>query len=164
MTRSIRAYLRKEEPKKSLVMSLHGWTGAGKNFVAEALYKKGMAVHLFISTLLFPHMEMADIYKLRVQDWIRGNVTKCETSLFIFDEIDKMPEGMIDRIKPFMDHYQSVEGQNLRKSIFIFLSNTGRRDIAKETLKFWTEWKKREDITYRAYLVYLIQNVSGSTG
>jgi hypothetical protein len=94
-----------------------------------------VAVHLFISTLLFPHMEMADIYKLRVQDWIRGNVTKCETSLFIFDEIDKMPEGMIDRIKPFMDHYQSVEGQNLRKSIFIFLSNTGRRDIAKETLK-----------------------------
>jgi hypothetical protein len=79
VTRSIRAYLRKEEPKKSLVMSLHGWTGAGKNFVAEALYKKGMAVHLFISTLLFPHMEMADIYKLRrVQDLIRGNVTKCE--------------------------------------------------------------------------------------
>ena len=59
-------------------MSLHGWTGAGKNFVAEALYKKGMAVHLFISTLLFPHMEMAEIYKLRVQDWIRGNVTKWE--------------------------------------------------------------------------------------
>jgi hypothetical protein len=63
-----------------------------------------------------------------------------------------------------MDHYQSVEGQNLRKSIFIFLGNTGRRDIAKETLKFWTEGKKREDITYRAYLVYLIQNVSGNTG
>merc|ERR1719470_50159 len=120
VTRSIRAHLRKVEPKKALVMSFHGWTGAGKNFVAkfvaESLYKEGMAskhVHLFISTLHFPHMEMADIYKLRVQDWIRGNVTECETS------------------------------------IFIFLSNTGGRDITKETFKFWTEGKKREDITYR---------------
>jgi len=156
VSRSLRAHLRKVEPKKALVMSFHGWTGAGKNFVArfvaESLYKEGMAskhVHLFISTLHFPHMEMADIYKLRVQDWVRGNVTKCETSLFIFDEIDKMPEGMIDGIKPFIDHHQSVEGQNFRKSIFIFLSNTGGRDITKETLKFWTEGKKREDITYR---------------
>jgi len=156
VTRSIRAHLRKSEPKKALVMSFHGWTGAGKNFVAkfvaESLYKTGMSskyVHLFISTLHFPHPEMADIYKLRVQDWIRGNVTQCETSIFIFDEIDKMPEGMIDGIKPFIDHHQSVEGQNFRKSIFIFLSNTGGRDITKETLKFWTDGKKREDITYR---------------
>jgi len=156
VTRSIRAHLRKAEPKKALVMSFHGWTGAGKNFVAkfvaESLYKAGMSskyVHLFISTLHFPHPEMADIYKLRVQDWIRGNVTECETSIFIFDEIDKMPEGMIDGIKPFIDHHQSVEGQNFRKSIFIFLSNTGGRDITKETMKFWSEGKKREDISYR---------------
>jgi len=156
VTRSIRAHLRKAEPKKALVMSFHGWTGAGKNFVAkfvtESLFKSGMSskyVHLFISTLHFPHPEMSDIYKLRVQDWIRGNVTQCETSIFIFDEIDKMPEGMIDGIKPFIDHHQSVEGQNFRKSIFIFLSNTGGRDITKETLKFWSNGKNREDITYR---------------
>jgi len=156
VTRSLRAHLRKVEPKKALVMSFHGWTGAGKNFVAkfvvESLFKEGMNskyVHLFISTLHFPHMEMADIYKLRVQDWIRGNVTQCETSVFIFDEIDKMPEGMIDGIKPFIDHHQSVEGLNFRKSIFIFLSNTGGRDITKETARFWSEGKQREDITYR---------------
>jgi len=156
VTRSLRAHLRKVEPKKALVMSFHGWTGAGKNFVAkfvvESLFKEGMNskyVHLFISTLHFPHMEMADIYKLRIQDWIRGNVTKCETSVFIFDEIDKMPEGMIDGIKPFIDHHQSVEGLNFRKSIFIFLSNTGGRDITKETARFWSEGKQREDITYR---------------
>jgi len=156
VTRSVRAHLRKDEPKKALVMSFHGWTGAGKNFVAkfvaESLYKAGMAskfVHLFISTLHFPHAEMADIYKLRVQDWIRGNVTQCETSVFIFDEIDKMPEGMIDGIKPFIDHHQSVEGLNFRKSIFIFLSNTGGRDITKETVRFWSEGKQREEITYR---------------
>ena len=33
-----------------------------------------------------------------------------------------------------------MEGQNFMESIF--LSNTGGRDITKETLKFWTEGKK----------------------
>jgi hypothetical protein len=37
-----------------------------------------------------------------IQAWIKGNVTECATSLFIFDEIDKMPPGVIDGIKPFI--------------------------------------------------------------
>ena len=59
-----------------------------------------------------------------------------------------MPVGIIDGIKPFIDHHQSVEGQNFRKSIFIFLSNTGGRDITKETFKFWSEGRGRESISY----------------
>merc|ERR1719147_115446 len=155
VTRSIRAHLRKAEPKKALVMSFHGWTGAGKNFVAkfvaESLYKTGMSskyVHLFISTLHFPHPEMADIYKLRVQDWIRGNVSQCETSIFIFDEVDKMPAGVIDGIKPFIDHHEQISGMNFRKSIFIFLSNTGGRDITRESLRIWGQGRQRESISY----------------
>ena len=60
---------------KALVTNFPYLTGVGKNcvakFVAESLQKEGMDskhVHLFISTLHFPHMGMADIYKLRVQD------------------------------------------------------------------------------------------------
>lgn len=156
VTRSLKAHLRKKEPKKALVMSFHGWTGAGKNyvskFIADSLYKDGLKskfVHLFISTLHFPHEEESDIYKLRIQDWIRGNVSLCENTLFIFDEIDKMPEGMIDGIKPFIDHHESVEGVNFRKSIFLFLSNTGGREITRKTYKFWEEGKKREEIEYK---------------
>jgi len=156
VTRSLRAHLRKASPQKALVMSFHGWTGGGKNFVAkwiaESLFKEGMSsnyVHLFISTLHFPHKDDADLYRLRVQDWIRGNVSLCETSLFIFDEIDKMPEGMIDGIKPFIDHHDRVEGVNFRKAIFVFLSNTGGRDITRESLRFWTEGRQREEMTYQ---------------
>ena len=155
VTRAVRAHVRKSEPKKALVMSFHGWTGSGKNFVAkfivESLFKLGLNskfVHLFISTLHFPNKDMSDIYKLRVQDWIRGNVTDCQSSVFIFDEIDKMPEGMIDGIKPFIDHHHMVEGQNFRKSIFIFLSNTGGKQITEQTYQFWREGRQREDITY----------------
>ena len=156
VSRAVRAHVRKKDPKKALVMSFHGWTGSGKNFVAkfivESLFKLGMSskfVHLFISTLHFPNSEQSDIYKLNVQDWIRGNISSCENSVFIFDEIDKMPEGMIDGIKPFIDHHETVGGNNFRRAIFIFLSNTGGRDITKETHKFWMEGKQREDITYK---------------
>lgn len=156
ISRSLRGHLKKKDPQKALVLSFHGWTGAGKNyiakFVAEALYRNGMSsqyVHLFISTLHFPHKEQGDLYKLRVQDWIRGNVSKCEHSLFIFDEIDKMVPGMIDGIKPFIDHHSSVEGVDFRKSIFIFLSNTGGRDITKETLRAWENGRSREELEYR---------------
>ena len=155
VSRAVRAHVRKREPKKALVMSFHGWTGSGKNFVAkfivESLYRLGMAskfVHLFISTLHFPNNEQSDIYKLQVQDWIRGNISSCEQSIFIFDEIDKMPSGMIDGIKPFIDHHESVGGKNFRRAIFIFLSNTGGRDITKETSKFWHQGQKREDMKY----------------
>ena len=44
--------------------------------------------------------------QLELQDWIRGNVTECPQSLFIFDEIDKMGEGIIDAIKPFIDFHE----------------------------------------------------------
>ena len=135
--------------------SFHGWTGAGKNyvsrFIAEALFSQGLSssfVHLFISTLHFPHADLADVYRLRVQDWIRGNVTKCAASLFIFDEVDKMPAGMIDGIKPFIDHHTKVEGVDFRRSIFLFLSNTGGRDITRESLKVWEGGRDRESLQY----------------
>jgi len=155
VSRSVRAHLRKEKPAKALVLSFHGWTGGGKNWVArwvaEAVFSKGMAsnfVHLFIATLHFPHREEADIYRMQVQDWIRGNVSLCPTSLFIFDEVDKMPEGVIDGIKPFIDHHEMIEGLDFRRSIFIFLSNTGGREITRASLKFWAAGHAREEIRY----------------
>lgn len=52
-------------------MSFHGWTGGGKNyvskFIAESTYKLGMKsqyVHVFVSTVDFPHKQKADIYKV----------------------------------------------------------------------------------------------------
>lgn len=147
-----------ENPKKPLVLSLHGWTGTGKNFVskliAENIYKEGMDssfVHVFTSTLHFPHQSQSACYKVRrathlafdwnpvvllclvrfillplspqsqLQQWIKGNVTNCERSMFIFDEMDKMHPGLIDSIKPYLDYYVKLDGVSYRKSIFIFL-------------------------------------------
>lgn len=57
----------------------------------------------------------------QLQSWIRGNVSICPRSLFIFDEMDKMHAGLIDSIKPFLDYYELLDGVSYRKAIFIFL-------------------------------------------
>jgi hypothetical protein len=48
------------------------------------------------------------------QDWIKGNVSECGQSVFIFDEIDKMPVGVIDGLRSFMDFHEVVGGVDFR--------------------------------------------------
>ena len=75
--------MKKEKFNKALVLSFHGWTGTGKNyvakFIAESLFKKGMKssfVQIFISTVNFPDHSKVDIYKIELQkkimDTVRG--------------------------------------------------------------------------------------------
>lgn len=58
-------------PKKALVLSFHGWTGSGKNYLASmigrSMFRKGMQsafVHLFVATLHFPHPEEVATYQV----------------------------------------------------------------------------------------------------
>lgn len=60
-------------------------------------------------------------YQTQLQQWIKGNVSECATSMFIFDEMDKMHPGLIDGIKPYLDYYDKLDGVSYRKAIFIFL-------------------------------------------
>ena len=150
---SLRSHVSKRQPSKALVLSFHGETGVGKNyvaqFVAESLYAKGLDskfVHLFIATVDFPDDEKLDEYKLQLQDWIRGNVSQCAQTLFIFDEVDKMPVGLLDAVKAFVDYHKSIGGVDFRRSIFIFLSNTGGRKISETALQFWKRGQKREEL------------------
>ena len=69
---SVTGFIKSSNAKKPLVLSLHGPTGTGKNFVsqliAESIYKEGMDssfVHVFTSELHFPHSSLLDTYKVR---------------------------------------------------------------------------------------------------
>nr|ACO15009.1 Torsin-1B precursor [Caligus clemensi] len=156
VVRSIGSHLRVEKPAKALVLSFHGLTGVGKNYVAKmianAMYPmEGMNsphVNLFISTLHFPIASQGPAYKVIVQEWIQSSITLCPNSLFIFDEIDKMPPDVIDGIKPFIDFHENVGGRNYRKAIFIFLSNTGGKQITNFVHELWLYGAKRDDISY----------------
>uniref|UniRef100_A0A8C5R8C6 Torsin n=1 Tax=Leptobrachium leishanense TaxID=445787 RepID=A0A8C5R8C6_9ANUR len=151
--KALNGFMRNPNPKKPLTLSLHGWTGTGKNFVskiiAENLYPTGTKskfVHLFVSTLHFPHDSQIPLYKDQLQSWIRGNVSLCERSLFIFDEMDKLHAGLVDAIKPYLDYYDHIDGVSYRKAIFIFLSNAGGDLITRKVLDYWNEGKSREDL------------------
>lgn len=156
--KSLKGHFNNPHPDKALVLSFHGWTGSGKNFVsriiANNIFENGMKsgfVHLFIATHHFPHADETEVYKDQLRDWIASNVSACARSVFIFDEMDKMPTGLIDAIKPFIDHYEDINGINYRKTIFIFLSNTGGVSIAKKTLDNWRQAKKREDLELKDF-------------
>ncbi|NP_001039096.1 torsin family 1, member B (torsin B) precursor [Xenopus tropicalis] len=151
--RAVLGFMNNKNPKKPLALSLHGWTGTGKNFVSKIIsdniYKQGFNskfVHLFVATHHFPHDSKVQQYKDQLHMWIRGNVTLCPRNLFIFDEMDKMQPGLIDAIKPFLDYYDNIDGVSYRNSIFVFLSNAGGDLITRKVLEFWKAGKQREDL------------------
>lgn len=70
--KALTGFKNNKNPKKPLTLSLHGWAGTGKNFVsqivAENLHSKGLKskfVHLFVSTLHFPHEQQIKLYQAR---------------------------------------------------------------------------------------------------
>ncbi|XP_063172153.1 torsin-1A-like [Candoia aspera] len=153
VVKAVGGFLSNPNPKKPLALSLHGWTGSGKNFVskmiAESIYEEGLRsryVHQFVSTLHFPHQQNVGQYKDQLQTWIRGNVSACGRSIFIFDEMDKMPAKLIDSIKPFLDHYEEINGVSYRRAIFVFLSNAGAEKITEVALDYWKRGKNREEL------------------
>ncbi|XP_073498448.1 torsin-1A-like [Phyllobates terribilis] len=151
--KSVTRFMSDKDPRKPLVLSLHGWSGTGKSFVSkiivENIYELGMRskfVHLFSSELHFPHEGLIPRYKDQLQSWIRGNTSECPHSIFIFDEMDKLHPGLIDSIKPFLDYYEHIDGVSYRKAIFIFISNAGGNLINRLMLQFWNLGKRREDL------------------
>ncbi|XP_016146434.1 torsin-1A-like [Sinocyclocheilus grahami] len=164
--KAVTGFIESKNPKKPLVLSLHGSTGTGKNFVsqliAENIYKNKMRsnfVHLFTATAHFPHKAHIDTYKIQLPEWIRGNVSICPRSLFIFDEMDKMHPGLIDSIKPYLDFYDNLNGVSYRQAIFIFLSNAGSAMISEVVMKFWRDGREREEIQLKDLETELSQSV-----
>lgn len=69
--RLLKGHFNNPQPDKALVLSFHGWTGSGKNFVskiiARNIYKRGLDskyVRLFVATHHFPHQRETEFYKV----------------------------------------------------------------------------------------------------
>uniref|UniRef100_A0A8C6S4B1 Torsin family 3, member A n=1 Tax=Neogobius melanostomus TaxID=47308 RepID=A0A8C6S4B1_9GOBI len=151
--KAIQGFIKNPDSNKPLTLSFHGWSGTGKNFVArmiaDNLYRDGVkseCVQLFIAPFHFPHARLVDTYKNQLREAIKDMVLRCPQTLFIFDEAEKLHPGLIDAIKPFMDHYDNVDGVSYRRAIFLFLSNIGGAAINDVALDFWHSGQNREDI------------------
>lgn len=116
-----------QSSRKPLVMSFHGTSGTGKNyvsdFVARALYQNA------IGSKFVNKFTASDAQK-DLADKVKQTVRNCPQSLFIFDEIEKMPAGIFDEIVALLDHHSSMKDYDFSKAIFIFLSNSAGAEIA----------------------------------
>ncbi|KFW92227.1 Torsin-3A, partial [Phalacrocorax carbo] len=154
VVQAVQGFLQSPQPQKALVLSFHGWSGTGKNFVARMLashlYRDGLkskCVRVFISLFHFPHHKYMDSYKAQLKKQISETVQLCKQSLFIFDEAEKLHFSLLDAIKPFMARYDNKGQADYRRSIFLFLSNLGGNAINEVALDFWRAGRAREEIS-----------------
>lgn len=77
--------------------------------------------------------------------------------MFVFDEVDKMPEGLLNILVPFLDystHHKSFKNNELtyqNKAIYIFLTNTGSTHIVNQLINLWKAGKKREETSLQDF-------------
>jgi len=91
------------------------------------------------------------LFQEELYEIISKSLQQCERSIFVFDEVDKMPENLMNVLVPFLDYYayrkssKNSEFIYQNKAIFIFLSNTGSAQIVKQLTNLWEQGKKRDD-------------------
>uniref|UniRef100_A0A3Q4BIA7 Torsin n=1 Tax=Mola mola TaxID=94237 RepID=A0A3Q4BIA7_MOLML len=153
ISEAVAAFLQKKNPEQPLVLSFHGSSGTGKTLVTSMLgnhlYGSAMSspyVHQFVPTLHFPLPERVKEYREELKSWVQGNLTECARSVFLFDEMEKMPPGLIDVLEPFLGPSHVVFRTNYRKAFYIFISTTGEELINKVALENRQTGRDREEI------------------
>ncbi|XP_011163297.1 torsin-like protein [Solenopsis invicta] len=155
---ALRGHYESHNSPKALVMSFHGTPGTGKNYVvqmiAKAFYKNGMQskyFHFFNGRNDFPLQRKLDEYKENLYKVISIALQQCDRSMFVFDEVDKMPEDLLNVLVPFLDynsyHKSTKHSESMyqNKAVFIFLSNTGSAQIVQYLTNMWERGRNRED-------------------
>ena len=126
----------KDETKRHLVLSFHGWTGIGKNyvskFITEAFYNA--KVTWFLVPFHFFNKMVDSEGPALIQKWIEGNVTECGVNVMIFDEMDKAEPEHVKAVKSALENAiektSKTEGvKNGPVVVFIFLSNSRSRQV-----------------------------------
>ena len=150
--KAVKLHLDNADPDKPLVLVFDGWSGSGKNFlsdlIAQHLYKNtdSKYVHRWIAGKDFPHQDKVHEYHGIIRETLLKNTNICGHSLFIVDEMDKLPVNVVDAFKPFLDHHRKIEGINFRRNIFIFLSNVAGEVINKEMRLHLQNGGSRDDV------------------
>ncbi|VDM31351.1 unnamed protein product [Hydatigera taeniaeformis] len=136
-SRLLQAHLEDPSPRRSLVLSLHGFTGVGKNYavsiLASSMFKAGEKSRFyrrFDATIDFLFKDSVELYKVYSLPLIQQVVSKCERSLLVFDEVHKMPSGILDALVPLLGFAESVKGVDYRKAIFSIQYGDLRRALS----------------------------------
>ncbi|KAH8396124.1 hypothetical protein KR222_003726 [Zaprionus bogoriensis] len=169
---ALSAHLRPDsKSRKPLVMSFHGTPGTGKSFVADqiaqALYVEGAKsqyVHKYMGRADFSHPARLEDYKERINREVRASIMNCPRSLFIFDEVDKMPVGVFDTLTSLIDYAANTKETDYTKAIFIFLSNTAGVRISDHLAELMLKGTRREDTRLSDFEVMLKKSAYNMEG
>ncbi|XP_046734894.1 torsin-1A-like [Diprion similis] len=155
---ALKGHFEVTNPKKALAMSFHGLPGSGKNymanFIVDALYKNGADskyVHFYKGRLHFPSDGNVTVYQRTLREEITKHLQVCKRSIFIFDEVDKIPEETLNILVPFLDYNPKIQNVDPTEAIFIFLSNTGGSAMAQHLIELWQAGKKRDETTLQDF-------------
>ncbi|XP_031695212.1 prosalusin isoform X2 [Anarrhichthys ocellatus] len=153
VSEEVARFLQNKSPERPLVLSFHGSSGTGKTLVSSMLgnHLYGLAmsspyVHQFVPMLHFPLPDRVQEYR-ELKSWVQGNLTECARSIFLFDEMEKMPPGLIDVLEPFLGPSHVVFRTNYRKAIYVFISTSGEEVIHRKALESRQAGRDREEIT-----------------
>ena len=83
-----------------------------------------------------------------LQDFIQSAVRDCPHAVFVFDELELVPEGLLDVLRTYIDFHDAVDGVEYRHAIFIFIVNSGYEPIINITQDFYRRQVDRRKITY----------------
>ncbi|XP_077013244.1 torsin-3A isoform X2 [Tamandua tetradactyla] len=170
--RAVRDHVETPRPDKALALSFHGWSGTGKNFVAqmlaENLYRDGLrsdCVKAFVAMLHFPHPKYVELYKEQLTGQIREIQQRCPQTLFIFDEAEKLHPELLEALGPYLGRQdpQSYKAEPSR-TIFLFLSNLGGNIINEVVLNLLKAGQSREEITMEQLEPQFQAEILESTG
>ncbi|XP_046406888.1 torsin-1A-like [Ischnura elegans] len=92
-----------------IIIELYGPPGTGKSYfcelLAESMFYNGLKSE-FVNVLdgedLYLQDEKLSLYTDELRDYLRGNLTKCKKSLFIFKHTEKIPEELFHPIQDIM--------------------------------------------------------------
>lgn len=135
---------------KPLVLSFHGWTGVGKNYISKITADSVQSANIlnFIVPYHFPHGAFEAEYKEQIQQWITSNTSKCAINVVVIDEMDKAFEGVVEGISSAIEAL--TKPCNIANATLIFLlSNSHAVEINQAFVKFILEKpdRNREDFS-----------------
>ncbi|CAG0903158.1 unnamed protein product [Cyprideis torosa] len=140
-----------EKPSRALTLIFHGSTGTGKNYVAdrvvEAMFRDGLNSKYYHKYLGYHHASRGEAF---LRNFVESAVKACPRALFVFDELELVPEGLLDRLSTYVQGHDKVEGVSYRQATFIFLVNSGHKHIVETTVQAFRDGRDRRSITYKS--------------
>ena len=145
-----------DNSQRTLVLSFHGWTGVGKNyiskFIAEAFHNS--RIFWYLVPLHFIDEDFGN-HEINAKQWIMGNITKCGINVFIIDEMDKASEGLIKGVMNVIEELKSMKLESERDvrpvTLIIFLSNAKASHINQYLINQLEIGHSRKQVTMNEF-------------